>query len=138
MKIPAKTVKLDKLGYDDYWVKVPRAIKEGFANRITYLAGLTDQPSTNGTGPTTNRQVNMLILDLVQDWNLTGDEDSPWPDTIMPLPRTLSDERPEPGEESPKEQVVSEIPVDIIAHIVTTVTGQRGVDEETKDFSAVS
>ena len=139
MRIPTKTVKLDKLGYDDYWVKVPRTIKEGFANRISQLAAMTDEPSTNGAGPgpTTNRQVNMLILDLVEDWNLTGDETSNWPDEVMPVPRSLSADRVD-GEESPKEAVVREIPVDIIAHIVTSVTGQRGVDEPTKDFSVVS
>ena len=118
MRIPTDHIDLADLGYEGYWIEMPRSIKEGFLHDFANLS--------NGNGEDADgsqaRAANIKILELVTDWNIDDDDGK-----TLPLMKTLKDQKA-------KEKVVAELPVDLIVHIAQRMAGTVNVPEKTKDF----
>lgn len=124
MKIPVQHIDLTELGYEGYWVEMPRSIKEGFLHEFSKLGR-----ATNGTGDGDSdaeseqtRQSNIKILELVTAWNIDDEDGNVLP--VLSKCKTKAD----------KEKVVAELPVDVIVHIAQRIAGNVQVPEKTRDF----
>lgn len=122
MKIRTDHIDLGKdLGYDDYWIEIPKSVKEGFLHefsKVAAAAGNTDEMDPEGS-----RATNIKIMEMVTSWNLTyGDGDE-----VMPvLSKATTDDE--------KVGIISEVPIDIIVFVASRIAGTVNVPEKTKDF----
>lgn len=118
MKIPIDHVTLDDLGYEGYWVEVPRSVREGTLHEFAGLSIDTDDEKAAEAA----RNANVKILELVTDWNIDDQNGK-----LMPVPAKAKSK-------AEKERIVSEIPVDVLIFITRRITQGISVPEKTKDF----
>lgn len=116
MKIPTNHVDLAPLGYEGYWVELPRSLKEGQLQ--TFAKG--SAPDTDESAAA--RDANIKILELVTAWNLDDDNGKVFP--LLSRTKTRAE----------KEKIVAELPVDIIIHIAQQATGSVKIPEPVQDF----
>jgi hypothetical protein len=123
MRIPTETVKFDDKGYEGYYVKMPRSVTEGFVYELQAMrkGDTTDRDSV--------RESNLKLLEQVQEWNLDGNDDSPWPGQVMPLVKDTKD--PET-----RGQIIACIPIEIIVALAKRIGGtdEEAVPERVRDF----
>ena len=118
MKIPIDRVDLGELGYEGYWVEVPRSVREGQLHEFANLSiDSSDEKAADSA-----RSANIKILELVTDWNIDDQNGK-----VMPVPIKAKTR-------AEKERIVSEIPVDVLIFITRRVTEGISVPEGTKDF----
>lgn len=126
MKIPVDHVDLAELGYPDYWIEIPRSVKEGYLHefaKMTIPKVREDGASAdNEADATASRDTNIKIMELVTAWNIDDDAGKIFP--VMSKIKTKPD----------REKVISEIPVDIIVFVAQRISGTVNVPEKTKDF----
>lgn len=123
MKIPVQHIDLSELGYEGYWVEMPRSIKEGFLHEFSKLGRLATNGETDEEAESEQtRQSNIKILELVTAWNIDGDDEK-----VLPLVSKCKTK-------AEKEKVVAELPVDVIVHIAQRIAGNVQVPEKTRDF----
>jgi hypothetical protein len=124
VKIPTDHIDLTALGYEGYWVEMPRSVKEGFLHELAR----NRKPSKNGETPsddadsTEARDANIKILSLITAWNIDDDDGKIYPVLSKAKNRTE------------QEKIVSELPVDIIVHLAQRISGSVQVPEKVKDF----
>lgn len=122
MKIPVERVELGPaLGYDGYWIELPRSVKEGFLHELGKLGrgkGDPDDPES-----AVGRETNIKVVELISGWNLDDDAGKTLP--LVSKCKTKAE----------KERVVAEIPVDILLLVARRISGSVQVPEATKDFS---
>lgn len=116
MRIPIKRVELKDIGYPDYFVDVPRSVTEGWLYAMNLIS------NSEKTDIDKVRDSNLLLLDTITAWNLDGDDNE-----VFPLPSTVkaADE---------KTAILSQIPLDILQHIATSIAITPNVPEPVKDF----
>lgn len=117
MKIPTDRIDLGELGYKDYWIEMPRSVKEGFLHEI----GKTT-PSGDGNDGEAARRMNIKVLELITDWNIDDDEGKVFP--VLSKVKTQTE----------KEKIVAELPVDIIVYCAQRIAGNVKVPERVADF----
>jgi len=89
VKIPTRRIELSEIGYEGYWVDMPRSVKEGWINEFASRT----RPSTNGNEPDDGesfqsaRRANLMLLDMITAWNIDDDKGE-----VLPLTSTLSKE----------------------------------------------
>lgn len=116
MKIPAKTIDLGKeLGYDGYFVKMPKSVREGWIHDFQEL-----QKEDEGN----TRLGNIRLLELVEEWNLDDETGS-----RLPLVREVEDN-------AAKGDILSQVPVDVLVLLANSLT--NSVQGNVKDFSSKS
>ena len=120
MKIPTNHVALDDLGYEGYWVEMPRSLKEGQLQAFAKVSAPKDGEEQDDSA--TARAANIKILELVTAWNLDDDAGKIYP--VLSKVKTTAE----------KERIVSELPVDVIIHIAQMISGSIKVPEAVKDF----
>lgn len=116
VKIPTDRIDLGTLGYEGYWVEMPRSVKEGFLHEFSKVR--TDGEADSEQA----RETNIKILELITAWNIDDDEGKVFP--VLSKAKTKAE----------KERIVSELPVDVIVHIAQRIAGNVQVPERTKDF----
>ena len=122
MKIPVEHVDLATLGYTDYWIEVPRSVKEGFLHELGKLGrGKADE--VDDPDSAVGRETNIKVMELVTGWNLDDDAGK-----ILPLVSKCKTK-------AEKERVISEVPVDILLLVARRISGSVNVPEPVKDFS---
>ena len=117
MKIPTTRVDLNDLGYEGYWVEMPRSIKEG---QLREFAKVSPDGAENDED--TARAANIKILELVTAWNLDDDDGKVYP--------TLSKAK----SKAEKERILSEMPIDVIVHLARRITAGIQIPEATQNF----
>lgn len=123
MKIPSQHIDLNELGYEGYWVEMPRSIKEGFLHDFQKVGRpVPGAAEGDDVDAEQTRASNIKILELVSSWNI-DDEDG----KVLPLISKCKTK-------VEKEKVVAELPVDVIVHIAQRVAGNVQIPERTKDF----
>lgn len=123
MKIPTKRFDLTELGYEGFWIEAPRSVKEGWFNQLAKETRQTRNQRPEDRDPEVDRKSNLRVMELVTAWNLTDEEGE-----AMPLIRELAT-----YEE--KTAVLSEVPMDVILHVVKSVLGgDQAIPERTRDF----
>jgi len=126
LKIPIDHVDLGELGYPEYWIEVPKSVKEGFLHDFAKMANA--KPKVNGADGTDDiddesaRQTNIKIMELVTAWNIDDDAGK-----VLPVLSKVKT----PAE---RDKVIAEIPVDIIVYVAQRIAGSVNVPEQTKDF----
>lgn len=127
MRIPTTKIDFKALGYDDYFVIVPRSVKEGFVNEITRLGGI-EKDADGEEQADGSRRVNIKVLSLVQEWNLDDDKGVVLPLISAVKGKTAQDTFEKQGE------ITAEVPIEIIKAIIEKVTAAVRTNERTKDF----
>jgi hypothetical protein len=126
MRIPTTRLDFSDIGYDGYWVVLPRSVKEGFVYDLGQIAAPKAVGEDDGAKALAEaergRDVNIKFLELVSDWNLDGDDGK-----VLPLPRSLKDRKA-------KAAVVAEVPVEIIRAIAERLTATTKVGERVEGF----
>lgn len=117
VKIPTEHVDLATLGYEGYWVEMPRTVKEGFLHDLAAKGPKVDEEDAD-----TGRDANIKMLSLVTAWNLDDDDGKIFPVLSKVKSRTE------------QEKIVGELPVDIIIHLAQKISGSVAIPEKTKDF----
>lgn len=118
MKIPTDRIDLGELGYKDYWVEMPRSMKQGYLQEFAAIG-------SNGTDENDAEvalATNVKMLELISAWNIDDDNGK-----VLPLPSKLRSK-------AEKEKVVAELPVDVLVHIAQRMAGTVKVSDQTKDF----
>lgn len=118
MKIPIDRIDLGTLGYSEYWLEVPRSVKEGFLHTFSQSGAKADEDST----PESARETNIKIMELVLAWNIDDDNGK-----ILPLISKCKTK-------AEKERVIAELPVDVIVHVAQRIAGNVTIPEATKTF----
>lgn len=116
MRIPTVKLEFKDLGYDDYWVRVPRSVKEGFVYEMARLETEIEDAAEK------LRRINTMVLSLVVEWNLDDEKG-----TVLPLISACKTDKD-------RFEVVAEIPVELVRKIVEVVTATGAVNERTKGF----
>jgi hypothetical protein len=117
VRIPVKHVDLSKVGYEGYWIEIPRSITEGWLYEMNTVA-TSDRPDIDKI-----RDSNLMVLETVTAWNLDDDNNRE-----LPLVKLVK------GRDK-KIEVLSQIPLEVLTHVSGELTGQVSqVSEEVKDF----
>lgn len=127
MKIPSEHIDLKDIGYPDYWVEMPRSVKEGFLHEFAKMGSkvkVNGEESDEQTAESLDqsRQTNVKLLELVTAWNLDDDEGN-----VFPLMSKVKGK-------AERDKIVAELPIDIIVFLANRVAGNVNVPEKTKDF----
>ena len=126
MRIPTTKLTFDDIGYEGYWVVLPRSVKEGFVYDLGQIAAPKmvgkDDAEKAVAEAERGRDVNIKFLELVTEWNIDDDAGK-----ILPVPRTLKDRKA-------KAAVVAEVPVEIIRAIAEKLTATGKVAERVEGF----
>jgi hypothetical protein len=121
VKIPTTHIDLKDIGYEGYWVEMPRSIKEGFLHEFSKLSSKkVDEDSPEALDQ--SRVTNAKLLELVTAWNIDDDSGK-----VLPLMSKTKDK-------ATRDRIVSELPVDVIVHLAQRMTGSVQVPEKTQDF----
>ena len=121
MRIPVDHIDLAEHGYPDYWIEMPRAVKEGYLHEFSKLS----LPSVDGDASAESdqsRATNIKIMELVTAWNIDDDEGKVLP--ILSKAKNIAE----------RERIIAEIPVDIIVYVAQRIAGNVAIPEKTKDF----
>lgn len=123
VRVPVRTLELKDLdpGYEGYFVKIPRSVKEGWIHDMAKTRAAAEDKSDEEQG----RASNIGLFELVVEWNLDSDKT---PGTILPLISACK--TPEK-----KAEVLAEIPIEVILWIAQQVSGGATVPEAVTDFS---
>jgi len=126
MRIPTTRFDFADIGYEGYFVVMPRSVKEGFVYDLGLIAApkteLTDLGAQALSEAERGRDVNIKFLELITEWNL-DDEDG----KILPLVKTCKDRKA-------KTEVVKEVPVEIIRVIAERLTATNKVSDRVQGF----
>lgn len=125
MKIPVDHIDLGELGYEGYFIEIPRSVKEGYLHDFAKLS--IPKPKVNGEAAEEvdneiSRDTNIKIMELVTAWNIDDDAGKVLP--VLSKVKAKAD----------REKVIAEIPVDIIVFVAQRIAGTVNVPEKTKDF----
>jgi len=137
VKIATDHVLLDEIGYEGYWVDMPKSVKEGWLYDFQTRTGGVNPDSNGETKLQTdeerratadaNRESFTGLLELITAWNL-DDEDG----NVMPLLSTVKNDKKK------RNAVISELPIDVIIFLSDRLTKGLKVGEKTEDFSSKS
>jgi len=126
MRIPTTRLAFDDIGYEGYFVILPRSVKEGFVYDLGQLAAPKpigdDEAAKAVAAAEQGRDVNIRFLELITEWNLDDDAGK-----ILPLVRDCKTR-------DKKSDVVKEVPVEIIRAIAERLTATASVSERVKGF----
>jgi len=126
MRIPTTKLTFDDIGYDGYYVVLPRSVREGFVYDLGKMAGLKvvaeNEEAQAAAEAERGRDVNIKFLELVTEWNLDDEDGKP-----LPLVRQCKDRKA-------KAEVVKEVPVEIIRAIAEKLTATAKVSEKVQGF----
>lgn len=121
MKIPSERIDLGAIGYPDYWVEMPKSVREGFIHEFSKLgAGTDDDDSPEALDR--SRLTNAKLLELVTAWNIDDEAGK-----VLPVMGKVKDR-------AARDKIVAEIPVDVLVFLAKRMTGNLTVPEATKDF----
>lgn len=128
MKIPVQHIDLTELGYEGYWVEMPRSIREGFLHDFAKMGKATNGSANGETSEEDDaeqtRETNIKMLELISAWNIDyADQEG----VVMPLLSKCKTK-------AEKAKVIAELPVDVIVHVAQRIAGNVQVPEKTKDF----
>lgn len=123
MRIPTEHIDLKDLGYEGYWIEMPRSIKEGFLHEFSKLTTRVPQDDEVTEGSLdSSRLTNAKLLELVTAWNIDDEAGKVLP--LMSKTKNKAD----------RDRILAEIPVDVLVHLANRMTGNITVPERTKDF----
>jgi len=126
MRIPTTRFDFADIGYDGYYVVMPRSVKEGFVYDIGLIAapGETNEDAGKQAKAEAERgrDVNIKFLELVTEWNLDDDDGK-----VLPLVKSCKDRKAQV-------EVVKEVPVEIIRSIAERLTATAKVTERVQGF----
>jgi len=122
VKIPVERIDLGSLGYTDYWIEMPRSVKEGFLHEFARISRTNGNGTDDDVDTDQSRETNIKLLELVTAWNIDDDEGKIFP--VMSKAKSKAE----------KEKIVAELPVDVIVHLAQRIAGNVQVPERTKDF----
>lgn len=121
MKVPTDHVDLGEQGYPDYWIEIPRSVKEGYLHEFSRVtAGSTGEDGEVDLDK--SRKTNIKIMELVTAWNIDDETGKVFP--VLTKVKT----------DAERDRIIAEIPVDIIVYVANRIAGNVNVPEKTKDF----
>lgn len=120
MKIPSQHIDLGPVGYDGYWVEMPRSVKEGFLHEFAKLGSQVadDDPEAFDK----SRLTNIKLLELITAWNIDDEGGKVYP--VMSQIKSKTE----------REKVIADLPIDLIVFLANRVSGNVNVPEAVKDF----
>lgn len=123
MKIPTDHIELAQIGYEGYWVEMPKSMKEGFLHDFAKVGrAAAAAAEKEGGDDEASRASNIMLLSLVSAWNF--DDEAGNPLTLVSKAKSEAD----------KKKVLAEIPVDVLVFLVNRIAGNVQVSDKTKDF----
>jgi len=128
MRIPTTKLDLSGIGYEGYFVVMPRSVKEGFVYQLGQMANPVDAADTDEAkakaAAESGRDVNIKFLELITEWNLDDDSGKP-----LPLVSSVKTREK-------KAEIVAEVPVEVIRAIAErlTATATATTTERVKGF----
>lgn len=120
MKIPVDRVDLGTLGYEGYWLEVPRSVKEGYLHEFAKTGPQSTADIADDTESA--RATNIKIMSLITAWNIDDDDGKVLP--VIGKCKTVKEQ----------ERVIAELPVDLIVHVAQRIVQGVQVPEAVKDF----